>query len=275
MISLNITDKEFDLISSYIKNNFGISLKHEKKSLVVGRLQQVLMQLGFNTFTEYYNYVINDPTGQASTKLINQISTNHTYFMRESSHFDFLKQVALPQLASKIINRDFRIWCAGCSTGEEAYTLAMILEDFFPQQIMGWDKKLLATDISTQALEKALKGSYTNEALSTLPASWRNRYLIMKDKHSSVFTQSLKNEIVFRKYNLMSPMMPFRKKFHIVFCRNVMIYFDLATKNRLIQQFYEAIEPGGYLFIGHSESLESHKFGFEYVKPSVYRKPLH
>lgn len=274
MSTLDLTDQEFELLATYIKSKFGISLKHEKKTLVLGRLQRVVMELGFNTFTEYYNYVVSDSTGQASAVLINQISTNHTYFMREASHFDYLKQVALPQLASNIKDKDFRIWCAGCSSGEEAYTLAMLLEDFFPQQLLRWDKKLLATDISTKALEKALLGIYPNEALATLPAAWHAKYIVKKDEFNSTFHQSLKNEILFRKYNLMSPMMPFRKKFHVIFCRNVMIYFDTTTKNRLIQQFYEALEPGGYLFIGHSESLESHKFGFQYVKPSVYRKPL-
>ena len=274
MSTLTITDKEFELLAIYIKKHFGINLKEEKKALVVGRLQQVVLQLGFNSFTEYYNYVIHDTTGKASTTLINQITTNHTYFMREATHFDYLKDIALPQISREITDKDFRIWCAGCSSGEEAYTLAMILEDYFPRQLTTWDKTLLATDISTKALEKAVKGTYLNESLSTLPAMWRSKYLIKTNDFESTFTDTIKKEIVFRKYNLMSPILPFRKKFHIIFCRNVMIYFDSPTKQTLIQQFYEAIEPGGYLFIGHSESLERHQYGFQYVKPSVYRKPL-
>jgi len=273
-MTLTITDKEFELIAAFIKKNYGISLKHEKKALVLGRLQQVVMQLGFQTFTEYYKYVVSDTTGQASTVLINHMSTNHTYFMRESEHFDYFKQVALPQISDTIRDKDFRIWCAGCSTGEEAYTLAMILEDFFPQQLMNWDKKLLATDISTKALEKAIKGVYSNEALSTMPAAWKAKYMKRLNDRESAFTDSIKKEIIFRKYNLMSPIMPFKKKFHTIFCRNVMIYFDSETKQRLIQQFYDLTEPGGYLFIGHSESLERNQLGYQYVKPSVYRKPF-
>lgn len=275
MNSLTITAQEFELLAAYIKKHYGINLKEEKKALIVGRLQQVVLQLGFSSFTEYYNYLIQDRTGQASTILINQISTNHTYFMREAVHFDFFKHVVLPELTPTISDKDLRVWCAGCSTGEEAYTLAMILEDYYPKQLVNWDKTLLATDISTKALEKAFKGVYPVEATATMPPTWKTKYLTRINAQETMFTEAIKREILFRKYNLMSPIMPFKKRFHVIFCRNVMIYFDAPTKNRLIQQFYEATEPGGYLFIGHSESLERHQYGYQYIKPSIYRKPLY
>ena len=272
MIAISISDEEFALLARYIKNHFGIHLKEEKKTLLVGRLQQVLHQLGMTNFSQYYQYLISDQTGQASNTLINNISTNHTYFMRETDHFDFFKNTAIPNLARNIKDYDFRIWCAGCSSGEEAYTLAMILEDCFGSQFPAWDKKMLATDISTKALEKAVKGIYTEEAIANLPVQWKSNYFDKLNTGLYTVKQRVKNEIYYRKFNLMSNNMPFKKKFHIIFCRNVMIYFDTPTKNKLIQQFYEATEPGGYLFLGHSEALERTKYGYQYVRPSVYRR---
>lgn len=269
---VDINDYEFRQLAQYIKSNYGIHLKEEKKTLLVSRLQQVLYRLEMSSFSEYYHYLIHDHTGEAATSLVNHITTNHTYFMRESSHFSFLQQYCLPSITTKQKEKDLRIWCAACSSGEEAYTIAMILEDYFSDKYPKWDKKLLATDISTQALEKAISGRYSTEAMEAIPPLWRTKYFKKTTDDQFEVTPQLKQEIIFRKFNLMSPSLPFRKKFHIIFCRNVMIYFDTPTKERLIQQFYEATELGGYLFLGHSESIDRDLYGYQYIQPSIYRK---
>ena len=269
---VKITDKEFTQLAKYIKDNYGINLKEEKKMLIIGRLHNVLTEHNFNNFSQYYQYLISDRTGNAVNTLVNKITTNHTYFMREKNHFDYLKEKALPNLVQIVKDRDLRMWCAGCSSGEEAYTLAMILDQFCQERKLWWDKKMLATDISDKVLEVAKKGVYQKEQIMPLPEVWKRNYLKKFDKDQFVFTDKIKNEILYRKFNLMEALFPFKKKFHVIFCRNVMIYFDMNTKNELVNKFYNSMEPGGYLFIGHSESLNGQATGFKYIMPSVYRK---
>jgi chemotaxis protein methyltransferase CheR len=269
---ITITKREFKQLADYIHTHYGIHLKEEKQALVTGRLQNVLLDLNCKNFTEYHNYVISDKSGKAASLLINKITTNHTFFMRESDHFDYFRNQVLPYLKNSVKDKDLRIWSAGCSSGEEPYTLAMIIDDYFGSEKNLWDTKVLATDISLNVLEQAIKGIYTNEDISVLPALWRNKYFNKIDHMNSTITDKLKNEVIFRKFNLMEEIFPFRKKFHTIFCRNVMIYFDLQTKRDLVNTFYDSLEYGGYLFIGHSEALNRDESRFKYVMPSVYRK---
>lgn len=269
---VEINDKEFAQLAKYIKDNYGINLKEEKKMLVIGRLHTVLAENNFDNFSQYYKYLISDNTGNAVNILVNKITTNHTYFMREKTHFDYLKEKALPNLITLVKDRDLRMWCAGCSSGEEAYTLAMILDQFCQEKKLWWDKKILATDISDKVLNIARNGVYQREQIIPLPEPWKRDYLKKFDQDNFIFGDKIKNEIVYRKFNLMERVFPFKKKFHVIFCRNVMIYFDNNTKNELINKFYNNMEPGGYLFIGHSESLNGQNTGFKYIMPSVYRK---
>ena len=270
---LTITDKEFYKLSDYIKTNYGINLSEKKKALVVGRLQNILIEKAFGSFSQYIDYVMEDKSGEAVRTLISKITTNHTYFMREPEHFQYFKTNALPYWHEQLRNtKDMRIWSAGCSSGEEPYTLAMIIADFFGKEKMLWDTKILATDISTKVLNKAKEGVYSNESMESIPKLWRNVYFKRFDNDNSVVVDSIKNEVVFRIFNLMNTNLPFKKKFHIIFCRNVMIYFDAATKSALVNRFYEHTEYGGYLFIGHSESLNREETKYKYVMPAVYRK---
>ncbi|MDF2484976.1 MAG: cheR3 [Herbinix sp.] len=269
---ITITKKEFNQLSTFIKANYGIYLKPEKETLVIGRLQNELLQKGFKNFSEYYDYVVNDKTGMAVSNLLDKITTNHTFFMREADHFTYFKDIVLPYIAAKATDRDLRIWCAGCSSGEEPYTLAILLEEYFGKDKLYWDTKVLATDISGKVLEEAKKGIYSNKAMETLPAKWRLSYTTKMDSDNSVFIEKIRNEVIFRKFNLMEAVFPFKKKFHVIFCRNVMIYFDEKTKNTLVNKYYDLLESGGYLFIGHSESLNRDELRFKYVQPAVYRK---
>ncbi|MBD7911707.1 CheR family methyltransferase [Clostridium cibarium] len=269
---ITITEKEFNQLARYIKDNYGINLKEEKKILLIGRLHTVLAEHNLESFSQYYQYLIGDRTGKAAITLINKITTNHTYFMRENNHFHYMRENVLPSLANTIKDRDLRIWCAGCASGEEAYTIAMILDEFCQREKLCWDKKLLATDISENVLSMAISGIYSKEQVSPLPDRWKKEYLKKYDEDNFVFIDKIKDEIVYRKFNLMDSIFPFKKKFHVIFCRNVMIYFDNDTKDKLICKFYDNMEYGGYLFIGHSESLNGGLGGFKYIMPSVYRK---
>ena len=269
---INITHNEFNCLAEYIYSNYGIHLKDEKKSLVMGRLQNVLMQANCQSFTEYYDYVLTDKSGQAAVTLMNKITTNHTFFMREPDHFKYFKEAVLPYLKDKSTSRDLRIWSAGCSSGEEPYTLAMIVDEFLGKDKALWDAKILATDISEKALAQAKNGIYATKDIAALPYSWKLNYFNAFENNNSAVTDKLKKEVIYRKFNLMTPTFSFRKKFHVIFCRNVMIYFDEKTKLELVSKFYDAMEIGGFLFIGHSESLNRETTKFKYVMPAVYRK---
>lgn len=269
---LEIKDREYELLTDFILRNYGIKLGKQKKSLVVGRLQNILVKNNFHSFSEYYDYVISDRTGKAAATLVDKITTNHTYFLREPDHFYYFRDRVLPYLVRTVKQRDLRIWSAGCSTGEEAYTLAMILQDYFGQDKPLWDTRILATDISGRVLEIAKKGEYDSKALELLPQDWINRYFTKIDDDRIAVIDKIRNEVIFRSFNLMNANFPFRKKFHVIFCRNVMIYFDKQKKKELVDRFYDHMEPGGYLFIGHSESLNRDETRFRYVKPAIYRK---
>lgn len=267
---VSITDNELKKLTDYIRANYGISMKEEKRVLITGRLYKALEEKKFKSFSEYYDYILSDKTGEAVGTLANNITTNHTFFMREVNHFHYFRDKVLPALRVK--EKDFRIWSAGCSTGEEPYTLAMILDEFFGREKPLWDTKVLATDLSGKVLEKAASGIYLNEEIASLPPQWKLNYFNSMDSQKSVMIDKIKNEVIFRRLNLMEKSFPFRKKFHVIFCRNVMIYFDAQTKMELVQKFYDHMEPGGLLFIGHSETLNRDETNFSYVMPAVYRK---
>lgn len=267
-----ITRKEFQLLANYIRDNYGIHLKEEKEALVTGRLHHVLEQKSFSSFAEYYDYILSDKTGAAAATLIDKITTNHTFFMREQDHFFFLRDQVLPLFQSIVEDHDLRIWSAGCATGEEPYTLAMIVDEFFGNEKLWWDTKILATDISNEALCTARRGIYSNERIAALPPAWKLNYFNRADSQNSIVIEKIRNEIIFRTFNLMDRVFPFKRKFHAIFCRNVMIYFDNETKDKLVEKLYESTEYGGYLFIGHSESIDRQTSKYKYIMPAVYRK---
>lgn len=269
---LAITDKEFHLLAEFIKSNYGIYMKEQKKTLLMSRLHIIIEEMGYNSFTQYYDYITNNKNTDALTAFVDKITTNHTYFMREPEHFFYLKEHVLPEIVPKIKNKDFRMWCAASSTGEEPYTLAMILDEYFGKDKALWDTKILATDISTNVLETAKKGIYSTEAIAPLEKMWKLQYFKKLDTENSIVIDKIRNEVIYRKFNLMEPEFPFRKKFHVIFCRNVMIYFDQNTKDQLVEKLYNCLEDGGYLFIGHSESINRQASRFNYIKPAVYQK---
>ena len=267
----NISIEEFNRIRNYIKDQFGISLNDEKKTLVYSRLRTTLAELGFDDFTQYFDYLTKDKTGEAVTKFVDKITTNHTFFMREADHFDFFRDTVLPYIDKTYkTQKDIRLWCNACSSGEESVTLQIILQEYFKDS--GWNTEILATDISTQVLDKAVAGKYNIEGVKTLPKAWQDTYFKKIDDVFYEVSENIRKKILYRKFNLMDNF-NFKKNFQVIFCRNVMIYFDHETKVGLIKKFYDIMESGGYLFVGHSESLTNTGTNFKYVKPAIYQKP--
>lgn len=269
-----MTEQDFFRISTFLKTRYGIDMS-QKKQIVQGRMEQYLRMGGWNSYTEYMNEVERDAAGRLEKELVNLLTTNHTYFMREFEHFDFLRQEVLPALRrSEAANRDLCIWCGAASSGEEPYTMAMLLMDFFGLEHSSWDTKVLATDISTEVLEHAVEGIYDREQISPLPEQWKRRFLRpVEDGQRFEMTQEIRDEVLFRQLNLMDPF-PFRRKMHIVLLRNVMIYFDQETKKKLIRKVYDVMRPGGYLFVGRTETIDRNSTPFQMIQPSIFRKPL-
>ncbi len=269
-----MTNEEFSRIVQYLKNGYGIDMA-EKKEIVNGRMENYLRAGGWRDYTSYMNAVENDYSGRLENELVNLLTTNHTYFMREFEHFDFLRQEVLPWLRkAEQGKKDLGIWCGAASSGEEPYMLAMMMLDFFGLEHGFWDTTILATDISTEVLQKAVDGIYTREQVDTLPQTWKRRFLhLLPDGEHYQITSEVKKEVLFRRFNLMDAF-PFRRKMHIVFLRNVMIYFDKETKRKLVRKVYDVMNPGGYLFIGRTETIERGITSFELIQPSVFRKPL-
>lgn len=268
---IRITNQEFRQLSDYIRLHYGIHLKEEKQALVMGRLNNVLMSKNFTSFKAYFEYIVSDRTGEAVMTLVDKITTNHTFLCGKTIIFSFSRQGA-PLPGSHGEGQGPPRLERGVLLGEEPYTLAMLMNEYFARNKPLWDSQVLATDISRQILDKAQRGVYANEDIAVLPPAWRMKYFTGVDQLHSVVSDKLKKEVIFRKFNLMEPAFPFKRKFHVIFCRNVMIYFDAPTKQALVDKFYRHLEPGGYLFIGHSESLQRETTPFKYVMPAVYRK---
>ena len=274
MAGFNLTKEEFHLISRLVYEKFGINLGEQKRTLVIERLQKELRQGGFSSFKEYYDHVMQDTTGQALLTMIDRISTNHTFFFREKAHFDLLTAEVLPKTLQKLpgAGQNLRFWSAGCSSGEEPYSLAMTISEFLGPRINNLTPSILATDISVTALAKASRGVYTESETAQMSSSLKSRYFVRSEAGMWAVKQSLKKMILFRRLNLMRRAYPFKNKFHVIFCRNVMIYFDAPTRQALLERFYACLEPEGYLFLGHSESMGRSSSLFKYIKPAVYQK---
>jgi chemotaxis protein methyltransferase CheR len=262
-----ITDKEFHSLRDLIKTRFGINLTEQKKSLVVGRLSGVLRRAGIDSFQEYFQQIVADQSGKLLSQLIDKISTNHTHFNRESDHYDFFTQTVMRTLLRNIPPR---IWIAGCSSGEEAYNVAMLMLE--QQQSLAdlADPIILATDISSTALEKASRGVYSAENVTKLPAGMARKYFRKQPTGEMLVNQNVRKLISYKRLNLIRDSFPFRSAFDVIFCRNVMIYFDVATRRKLVAQFTQLLEVGGYFFIGHSETLGRDTPGLRYIRPAVY-----
>jgi chemotaxis protein methyltransferase CheR len=263
--------KTFNALRSIVYDKSGISINESKVALVAARIGKRLRELQLSSEKKYLDYILADGNEGEIVHFLDVISTNVTSFFREESHFDFLASALQAWIAAG--QRRFRFWSAACSSGEEPYSLAMVVLDVLRESSA--DVKILATDISTRILEKSSAGVYSEEKVALIPARYHSRFLkksIESGAPAYEVTGELKNIIVFQRINLSKPPFPMRGPMDAIFCRNVMIYFDNTVRKNLLQDLYRLLKPGGYLFVGHAESLTGLLSGFKAVKPSVYIK---
>jgi len=271
----DLTPREYELFRALVYEKSGINLGSQKQQLVRARLGKRLRAGSFKSYRAYYEFVKNDASGAELSALIDAISTNTTHLFRERQHFDFLARTLRRQLDDRAwcqANRSLRLWSAGCSSGDEPYSIAMIVDDVVGSH-MDW--RVLATDISNQVLERARAGRYESHRLGTVPPNFRQRYFHrpagLERTHVQVMP-ALRDRVAYAHFNLMAERFPFRHGFNYIFCRNVMIYFDRATQERLVERLAGQLRPGGYLLIGHSESLNSIRHALRYVQPTIYQR---
>ena len=275
--STELTESQFSEIRELVKSTCGISLGDEKKQLVKARLNKRLRKLGLANYDEYINFLRRDRTGNELTAMLDAISTNLTSFFREADHFDYLEQNIIKRKVAEAAagksEKRLRIWSAGCSSGEEPYSIAIVACSTVPN-LNSWDAAVLATDLSTRMLERATNGVYSAERIKTVNPQLRSRYFeCIQTRPDRLYrvNNTLRSFVHFSRLNLMGDW-PMRGPFDVIFCRNVMIYFDKVTQGRLVERFWELLAPRGTLCIGHSESLTSLKHRFKYIQPTVYEK---
>jgi len=262
--------KIFQQLKEIVYVNCGINLNDSKVAMVSARIAKRMRILKIKEHAEYLDYLINDKNSGEITKFLDVISTNVTSFFREKEHFDFLKSVLNETVESG--QKRIRIWCAASSTGEEPYSIAMVCKRAVSNSV---DLKILATDISTQVLQAAKEGKYNEGKIQTIPTDLIAQYfteeIVDRNKIYHV-NDVLKNLILFKRLNLFKTPYPMSGPMDIVFCRNVMIYFDTSTRERLITEIHRLLKPGGYLITGHAESMASINNNFKCIKPSIFMK---
>ncbi len=275
-----MSDRDFRRFRELIYEQCGINLVPAKKTMLTSRLRKRLRALNMESFGQYFDHVssLKGKTGEL-VHMLDAVSTNKTDFFRESKHFDYLMKEALPRMVRSGYwrpGRRLNIWSAGCSSGEEPYTITMVLADFVSGK-RAWDFSVLATDISTRVLEKAKKGIYPEDATEPVPPPLKRRYMMRgngSQKGLCRVVPELRNHLQFRRINLNDGRnFGIRTRMDIIFCRNVIIYFDRETQKKLFEKFYAQIVPGGYLFIGHSETLHGINDRFKSVAVATYIKP--
>jgi chemotaxis protein methyltransferase CheR len=262
------TDVEFFRIVNYIRINFGINLIN-KRTFIEKRLEPILTQYNFKSFEELMITVENDKSNEFNNKLIGALVTNHTYFMREELHFELLKQVIFPKLFK--MDDTIRIWSAAASSGQEAYSIEMIFRDLQDEMQKRCNIEVLGTDISIEMLQIAVNGEYTKEEMEMVSDEWKRKYFTKKINEDYRINDVIKKDVVFKKLNLMSPL-EFEKKFHIIFLRNILSYFNQQTVNEVVEKVANNLMIGGYLFIGTTETINICSDKLLFIQPSVYRR---
>jgi chemotaxis protein methyltransferase CheR len=275
---LRMDDESFDRLSSFVTQEYGIKLPAVKKTMLESRLNKKVKSLGMSSYGQFLDFIFSDAGKQGELfKVIDLITTNKTDFYREPAHFHYLLEIFLPAYVRQHGNRNMRIWSAGCSTGEEPYTLIIVLEEF-KKRHPGFTYSLLASDISTRVIQTAYAGIYHQDRIADIPADVKRAYFLRsKDKESGLVRvkPEFRKKITYRRINLMDHNYGMTKRdLDIVFCRNVLIYFDKPTQEKVIKKFSGHLRNGGLLFLGHSESLMGMNIPLKQVKPTIYQQPL-
>lgn len=272
IFSAQMTDNEFGRLSTYIFEQSGIKMPPVKKIMLQSRLQKRLRELGITSFKEYIEYVFSE-AGQKNEiiHMLDVVSTNKTDFFREPVHFDFLKSNVLNAFGS---NGTFKVWSAGCSSGEEPYTIAITLNEYKGKN-PAFDYNIIGTDLSTQILEKAVTAVYKEERIVNIPIDLKRKYFLRskdKTKQSVRVVKELRNKVNYKRLNFMDNVYNINDTFDVIFCRNVLIYFSRETQQSVIQKLCQHLKKDGYLFIGHSESIMGMDVPLIQIKPTIFKR---
>ena len=268
-----LSDEDFQELRRSAKEIFGITIVDEKRPLAESRLRSLSRRMGGTPLSTLVRSLARGDNRAAASEVVDALTTNHTYFGREAKHFDILREQALPPILKALAGRrDLRIWCAAAATGEEPYYLAMLLMDHLGSEYSSWRAGLLATDISENALSVARAGVYTAERVEPLGESYRRRFFDELPDGRYRVKQEVKDEVSFRRFNLMSDPYPFSQPFEVIFCRNVMIYFERPEMEHVLDRMAGLLKPGGWFFTGMAESLRRDDPRFEYLETGVYRR---
>lgn len=265
---MTISDADFKRLANFIHSNYGIDLS-QKRQLITGRLSPTIRKRGYNSFSAFVDHLLKHKDNEEVTLVLNKLTTNYTFFMREQDHLDYFYKNIIPDMVRRHQkDKCLSIWSAGCSSGEEPYNISMYLFDYLGSQARSWDTRILATDISEQAMATGRRGIY--ELPDTIPMDWKRKYFVDNKDGTYTVAPAVRDNVIFQTFNLMDPI-KFRRKFDLIFCRNVMIYFDQPTKDALVRRFYDATVPGGYLMISYSENL-SQNTPYRRVAPATFVK---
>lgn len=275
IFSAKMTDDDFNRLSEFVFEQSGIKMPPVKKIMLQSRLQKRLRELKITCFKEYADYVFSKE-GQRNEiiHMLDVVSTNKTDFFREPVHFDFLNSNVLPEFIQKNrVNYNMKVWSAGCSSGEEPYTIAITLNEF-KRSYQKFDYSIMATDISSQILQKAITAVYKEERIVNIPLEIKKKYFLKskdKDQKTVRVISELRNKTKYQRLNFMSDVYNLTDTFDVIFCRNVLIYFNRETQEQVINKLCSKLKHGGYLFIGHSESILGMNLPLEQIKPTIFR----
>jgi chemotaxis protein methyltransferase CheR len=270
-----MTDEDFGKLSSFVYDELGIKMPYAKKVMLQSRLQKRLADLKIGSFKDYIEFVFSKEGQEVEIiKMIDLITTNKTDFFRESSHFDYLTTTVLPEFCSGKNKKSIKIWSAGCSSGEEPFTIGIVLSEFV-QNHQGIDFEIFATDISLRILQKAARAIYSEDRVSEVPANLKRKYFLKsKDPINKTvrLVPEIRSRVTFQRLNFMDQDYPVEREFDIIFCRNVLIYFDRETQQKVITKLASKLRYDGVFFLGHSESITNMKVPLRQIKPTIFRK---
>ena len=269
-----LTDAEFGKLSTYIQTNYGIKMPPEKKIMLQSRLQKRLRALQITSYTEYIEYVFGKNGHEEIVMMMDVVSTNKTDFFREPGHFNFLTSTLLPEFYANNKNRTFKVWSAGCSSGEEPYTIAMVLSEF-ARINPGFDYSIFGTDISTHVLKKAKSAIYEESKVDVVPLELKKRYLLKsKDNNKKLvrIVPDLRKRLKLKRLNFMDTNYDVSDTFDLIFCRNVLIYFERQNQENVITRLCRNLHPDGHFFLGHSESIAGINVPLKHIQPTIYSK---
>lgn len=274
LFKISLSDKEFNRLSRYIQDNYGIKMPPIKKTVLQGRLQKRLRKLKMPDYKTYVDFVFSKEGENEIIHMMDVVSTNKTDFYREPIHFELLQEEILHELFKRKGNGKINVWSAGCSSGEEPYTIAIVLNEFKIKN-PGFDFQIIGTDISTQMLQQGANAVYKEDRIEVIPLNIKKKYFLKsKDQNNPKvrLTNELRNKVKFQRLNFMDNVYQINESFDIIFCRNALIYFERENQEVVINKLCNKLAPNGYFFLGHSESITNMNVPLKSLRPTVFVK---